>query len=213
MAVLRTIDVRERVTETHIVEGAVVELAVLGARVFIGLLLVWSSIPKLSARDEFEAAVRNYQLLPPKLVRPVARAVPSAELTLGMALAVGALTLPAAILAAAMLIVFATAVAVNLARGRRIDCGCAGISAPREITWGLVARDIVLAALVLWIAFASSAALFDPLPEGGGAGEASSGDAVAVILIATLTLVGQTVVASARRTLRAERRFREAADV
>ena len=109
--------------------------------------------------------------------------------------------------------VFATAVAVNLARGRRIDCGCAGISAPREITWGLVARDIVLAALVLWIAFASSAALFDPLPEGGGAGEASSGDAVAVILIATLTLVGQTVVASARRTLRAERRFREAADV
>src|SRR5262249_43406760 len=45
---------------------------------------------------------------------------------------------------------YAGAIAINLARGRRdIDCGCAGPAARRPISGWLVARNLVLAGIAL----------------------------------------------------------------
>jgi hypothetical protein len=49
-----------------------------------------------------------------------------------------------------LLVLYAIAMAINLARGRRhIDCGCAGPAARRSISGRLVARNVILATLAL----------------------------------------------------------------
>ena len=52
--------------------------------------------------------------------------------------------------AAALLALYAAAIAVNLARGRRhLDCGCAGPALRRPISGWLVVRNLVLVAIAL----------------------------------------------------------------
>lgn len=128
------------------------ELSLVGVRVFLGLVFLTSSLPKLAAPADFRRALRNYQLLPLRLVRPVATWLPRAELALALALLVGIETSLMATLAAAALLVFSGAVAINLARGRKIECGCFSGSSPREITWRLVLQDVVLAGPAIGVA-------------------------------------------------------------
>ena len=60
---------------------------------------------------------------------------------------------------AALLGLYGTAIAVNLARGRRhIDCGCGGAAARREISAWLVARNGLAAAAALAVAGVPEAA-------------------------------------------------------
>jgi uncharacterized membrane protein YphA (DoxX/SURF4 family) len=128
------------------------ELSLLGIRFFLALVFLTSSLPKLAAPDDFRRALRNYQLLPFRLVRPVATWLPRFELALAVALLVGVATPITASLTATALLVFSAAVAVNLARGRRIECGCFSSGSPRKITWLLVARDIALGLAAIAVA-------------------------------------------------------------
>jgi hypothetical protein len=129
-----------------------VQLLLLGIRLFLGLVFLTSSLPKLAAPADFRRALRNYQLLPLRLVRPVATWLPRAELALALALLVGIATPLTATLAAAALLVFSGAVVINLARGRKIECGCFSGSSPREITWRLVLQDVILAGSAIGVA-------------------------------------------------------------
>ncbi len=85
--------------------------------------------------------------LPEPLLGPLARALPAVE-----ALAALLLLTPwraaGAALAAALLLSYAAAMAWPLARGRRPDCGCGG--EPLPVSWALVARNGLLAALA-WV--------------------------------------------------------------
>jgi putative oxidoreductase len=132
-----------------------VELSLLGIRFFLGLVFLTSSLPKLAAPGDFRRALRNYQLLPLGLVGPVARWLPRVELALALALLVGIATPLTSALTAAALVLFSGAVAINLARGRKIECGCFSGSSPREITWRLVVQDVVLAAAAITVATAA----------------------------------------------------------
>ena len=155
------------------------ELSLLGMRLLLGFVFLSSSLPKLAAPDDFRRALSNYRLLPFHLVRPVAVWLPRLELVLALMLMAGVATRAVAFLAAAALLVFSIAVAINLGRGRRIDCGCFGGSSPREITWRLVGRDVALAAAA--VAVAAS-----PSPSWVGS------ESVAVTLTAVLAvLIGQ----------------------
>src|SRR5690349_22091438 len=81
---------------------------------------------KLVARDEFAGVIANYRLLPSPLVAPLAIALPSLEIMAALGLLVPASRPSAALLATALLLLFAAAMAINLVRGRTdIDCGCA----------------------------------------------------------------------------------------
>ncbi|MBA3736105.1 MAG: hypothetical protein H0W90_13075 [Actinobacteria bacterium] len=128
------------------------ELSLLGIRFFLGLLFLTTSLPKLAAPDDFRRALRNYQLLPFRLVRPVAKWLPRFELALALALLIGVVTPITASFAAAALLVFSAAVAINLASGRTIECGCFSGSSPRQITWQFVMGDIGLAVAAIAIA-------------------------------------------------------------
>ena len=116
----------------------------------LALLLLSAAWHKVTAHAAFVAALGNYRLLPPGLVKPVAMTLPAIE----TALALGWLAGPRreiAVATAALLLGYASAMAVNLLRGRRqIDCGCSlggAAGGEQPLSWWLPARNLVLAAL------------------------------------------------------------------
>lgn len=115
----------------------------------LALLLVFAAWHKLSARDEFTAALRAYELLPDVLGRPVARLLPAVEIVLALAWLTGFARGAAAVATAVLLLAYAAAVAINLRRGRvHISCGCGlggATDGDARLSWWLVVRNVVLA--------------------------------------------------------------------
>lgn len=109
------------------------------------LLFGWTAVHKWRSLREFSATVDEYRLLP-------APAAPVVALMLALvetAVCVGLLWPEARALAAtggaALLLLYACAMAINLLRGRRdLDCGCGLVR--RSIGMGMVVRNGVLAA-------------------------------------------------------------------
>jgi hypothetical protein len=97
--------------------------------------------------------------VPVAAATPLATLVPAAELLTGLALVPGAFARAGAMAALALLALFTTVSALNLWRGRTVDCGCFGSVAPEPLGPAMVARNLVLMALAgLVIAFDSSTA-------------------------------------------------------
>lgn len=165
------------------------ESALLGLRFLLAIVLLTAALPKLRNRADFEEAVENYRLLPRRLVPPFARWLPRVELMLGLSLLVGLFARVAAGAAAAVLVVFATAVAANLARGREIDCGCLSSSSPRRITWRLVVADVLLATAAVTVAISPPGAW--AIVDLGAVSntEIAGGDAIAMLIAATCAVV------------------------
>jgi hypothetical protein len=119
-------------------------------RAGLALLFTTAATHKLRDVPRFRAALADYRLLPGALAAPVALALPAAELAVATALAVSATAHAGLVAAAALLVLYGGAIAVNLGRGRRhIDCGCLGPAARQPIRGGLVARNAVLALAAL----------------------------------------------------------------
>ena len=128
------------------------ESLLLGCRLFLGLVFLNASLPKLHAPAEFERALGNYQLLPTSLVQLTARWLARFELMIAVALLTGIAAPITAAVAGTALLLFAVAIVRNLARGRGIDCGCFGGVAPRRITWRLAVSDALLASVAFVLA-------------------------------------------------------------
>ena len=118
------------------------------ARLVLAAVFAMAALAKLRAFDEFVGVVHNYRVLPELLVRPVAYALPPFEAAIALALLLEPTRSVGAAGAAALLAVFALAMAVNLARGRvEIDCGCFAATLRQRISWALVGRNVALMAL------------------------------------------------------------------
>jgi len=117
-----------------------------------------ASVNKLRSLEIFEGVVYNFRLLPETLVKPTAYSLPFVEMAVAAALIVPATRSYSSWTAVILLGVFTLAVAINLLRGRReIDCGCfssghKSSDLKQTLSWWLVLRNIVLAALALWVA-------------------------------------------------------------
>lgn len=119
------------------------------------LIFVGAAIPKLRHREEFYGVVRNFRLLPERLVRPVAAVLPWFELGIATALLVPTAAPSAAGVAGAVLVVFGLAIGINVARGRTaIDCGCFRNGLKQPLSWLLVGRNGVLALAAFALAWA-----------------------------------------------------------
>jgi hypothetical protein len=116
-------------------------------------LLLHAAAAKAGDLALFEQHLTAYRV-PPSLAWPMARALPAVE-----AVAVVLLLSPwrgaGALLAALLLLGYAAAMAWQRLQGRVLDCGCGG--APLPVSWALVARNGVLAA----VALASAAPMVD----------------------------------------------------
>lgn len=123
----------------------------LGAALGFALLLGTAAWRKFSDFGTFSIVIADYRIVPQVLLRPTGVIVAAVE----AALAVLWLAAPwyaeaanaAGIGTAALMAGYGAAIAANLVRGRSwIDCGCGGGD---QLTWGLVARNAVLAGLAI----------------------------------------------------------------
>ena len=122
----------------------------LAARVLGALVFVAAVYGKLRHRTEFIGVVANYRLLPQGLVRPAAWLVMGLEALVVLSLAGDCGLVWGAALATALLAGFAVAMAINLVRGRKeIDCGCFRSTLRQPLSVALVARNLVLGAVIL----------------------------------------------------------------
>ena len=132
--------------------------AAVGFRFVLGTVFVLAGLAKLPRRAEFEAAVRGYRLVPERAVPSIARWLPVVELVAGALLLLGLGTAAVAALLGAFLVVFTGAVAINLARGRAIDCGCYGAGPARTIGWPTLVRNLGLLAMAVFVTAEAPAA-------------------------------------------------------
>jgi uncharacterized membrane protein YphA (DoxX/SURF4 family) len=182
-----------------------VEAITLSFRFGLAVVFLTASVPKLLARADFVRAVRNYRLLPERLSEPVATWLPRIELGLGLLLLMGVATTAASALAATAFVLFAAAVAINLVRGRRIECGCYSPVAPRTIGWGLVFRDLLLASLAIVVVIAPPQALAIEALWGDHTSSIRAEEGIALALVAATLVLAHLLVDEAVRVRRAIR--------
>ena len=143
---------------------------------FFALLFASAALPKLRDPRHFGEVLRAYRVLPEHAVR-LASLVPFAELAVAAGLLVPGVRFGAALGGTAMLLVYAAAIAVNLARGRRdLACGCGGPDDARPIAAWMVGRNLLLALLLAVTVLPWSARALLPtdlMTVGGGAAVAT----------------------------------------
>ncbi len=135
----------------------------LAIRVMVALVFLSAAFGKARHRLAFQGVVVNYRLIPEIAVPAFALLLPLVE----AAVAAGLLVAPppwSEVSGAALMIIFAAAMGINIRRGRRhIDCGCFQIALKQILSWTLVVRNVGLAVLL-----AVPAAVPDgALPESG----------------------------------------------
>jgi uncharacterized membrane protein YphA (DoxX/SURF4 family) len=96
------------------------------ARLFLAGVFIWAGWPKLLDGDGTIRSVRAFKLLPESLVVPFAFALPMVELVLAALLIAGLFTRIAALVTAAMMVMFLFGIVHAWVNGLSIDCGCFG---------------------------------------------------------------------------------------
>lgn len=120
---------------------------------FLFLSTAWSKHKKMA---EHIGIVRDYQILPPRLTEPFAKAETYVEFLLGVLLFLGLLQPFAAAGAVMMLLVYTVAIVINLRRGRtEMSCGCGGVAGQHQLSRQLVVRNISLALVGAWVGYSN----------------------------------------------------------
>lgn len=175
-----------------IMQDSLWSMAALAATVFLILLFLRAGWHKVADYGRFLGFVADYRLLPERLVEPVARLLIGAEFAVVALLAWPSQSALGAAAAAALLSLYALAIGVNVARGRRrIDCGCGGTA--QSLSWSLVIRNALLAALALLAAAGGSRLL--------GAYAAAAAVFAGVLVWFAYNLVEQVIANGNRRLL------------
>lgn len=114
----------------------------------LGLLFGAAGVHKLRDRAGFAVVLQSYVAV--GLEKPLSVCIPLLELLCALALQLPALRSAAALLAAALLAVYAAVMAASLLQGRRIaDCGCQFGKQPLAVSAPLVWRNLLLMLLAL----------------------------------------------------------------
>jgi peroxiredoxin/uncharacterized membrane protein YphA (DoxX/SURF4 family) len=128
------------------------DLALLIARLVLALVFALAGVAKLADRAGSKQAVINFGL-PLPLATPLGILLPLGELAIAATLIPSSTAFWGAVGAFALLLLFAGAISINLARGRKPECHCFGQLHSAQAGWKTLARNGVLAAaagFVLW---------------------------------------------------------------
>ncbi|WP_264805095.1 MauE/DoxX family redox-associated membrane protein [Acetobacter estunensis] len=109
----------------------------------IGMMFLVAGIAKLREHDVFLGVLASYRLLPGWMLEGVAWMLGVLEVTAGASLLSGLGAPLGGMLAALMLMVFAVAMGVNVARGRTdLSCGCTPGMKGERLSWTLTLRTL-----------------------------------------------------------------------
>ncbi len=112
----------------------------------IALLFATAAWHKLRSLEVFTEVFAAYRVLPEGWGYRIARLIPCLELAIAAALPWEMTRRTALMAATGLLIAYAAALGLNLARGRReLDCGCATMGGRRSIAGWMVWRNLALA--------------------------------------------------------------------
>ena len=127
----------------------------LAARWILGATFVYASYNKILAPATFAKIIYGYDLFPAVLINLIAIIIPFLEFVAGLALIIGFYPRSAALIVNAMLLVFITALSINLIRGHEFDCGCFSINSgsQEKFVGSLIFRDVLILALGVHIFF------------------------------------------------------------
>jgi uncharacterized membrane protein YphA (DoxX/SURF4 family) len=95
-------------------------------RIVLGFVFIFAAISKAAEPEAFAKAIYNYKLLPLFLINILAITLPWIELSAGLLLVFGVSVKENSAILSGMLLVFIIAIAISLARGLDINCGCFG---------------------------------------------------------------------------------------
>jgi len=125
----------------------------LACRLVPAALFLWAGLEKAFARQDSILAVNAYDVLPERLVEPVALLLPWTEIAVALLLVLGLFVRVAGIATAALSAVFIAGLAQAKARGLQIDCGCFGGGGLGDgVSWWDIVRDIPILLAGLYLA-------------------------------------------------------------
>ena len=120
------------------------EYLLLLLRVVVGFVFLYAGILKISDPAGFSDAINNYDLLPLIFVNFFAIILPWIEIVSGLFLLFGISVKENSLIISVLLIVFILAIAISLARGLNIECGCFGTSSGTKVGIIKLVENIVL---------------------------------------------------------------------
>lgn len=116
----------------------------------LSYLFLSAALSKLRNREYFESSLESYQLLPNAASNTVSSVIIAVELLVSIGVLIPATKAGSLLVMFALILAYAAAMGINLGRGRRnLDCGCNGPGQKQLISWTLVMRNIVIAAVAL----------------------------------------------------------------
>jgi len=116
--------------------------------VFTLLLFVRAALHKTSDFLEYQGFVADYQLVPETWVKTIALVSVAAEVSVIVLLLIEVTRPTGLVLAAALLLCYGIAMAINIHRGHtRIECGCGGT--PQLLGRSLLWRNLALSVIAL----------------------------------------------------------------
>ena len=114
------------------------------ARIGLGCLFIYSSLPKIRQPYDFLSSVYEFELVEPKLGMFVAMTMPWLELFTAICL-VGGIFISGALLATiAMGAMFTYVIVSAIHRGLDISCGCFGVSGTDTINYFALIRALAI---------------------------------------------------------------------
>lgn len=113
-------------------------------RFILGGIFLYAGITKIIDPVGFAQSIHNYQILPEVLVNPAAIILPWVEIVTGTALVMRWWIGGASLLLSALMFVFFIALAITVARGLDISCGCFSSTGEGKVSWLNLVRDFVL---------------------------------------------------------------------
>jgi uncharacterized membrane protein YphA (DoxX/SURF4 family) len=127
-------------------------LLALVCRLALALIFFYAAIEKIIDPQAFAVAIYYYQLMPDFAINLMALTLPMLEMFIALSLLSGIYSRGASLISSLLFLVFATALAIDLARGLDISCGCFGKSSG-TINWLYLIRDLSLCLISLWVLF------------------------------------------------------------
>lgn len=94
------------------------------ARLILGYIFLSACYEKILHPQVFAEVISNYQVLPERLIHPVAVMLPWVELIVGLSLLLNIFLQGATVLSNLLLLTFFLVLLFNLARGLDVTCGC-----------------------------------------------------------------------------------------
>jgi hypothetical protein len=121
------------------------EILALFCSMVVAVVFLTSGVMKLVDKKTFVAVVRDFALLPDSVATFLGTVLPYFEILIAVTLILDIYRGVLLGVAIVLLTSFATAVSINLLRGRSyISCGCFGAHENSPLTWSLVSRNLLL---------------------------------------------------------------------